>query len=162
MLDSCWRKFKQAAGFLGKHTPLINSLLSFDIETHRQAAIKFLTLWILSSLPVLCACLAASNLGGFSTPWGDTPNVIEAKVWGLQHAHFFHIIGINLGMVLILVALVSPVDRLADQLFFMHMVQHLLLLDLAPILVLLGLTRVILRPLTRRRPQRLITNSAAS
>jgi cytochrome c oxidase assembly factor CtaG len=54
------------------------------------------------------------------------------------------------GMALVLVALVSPVDRLADQLFFMHMVQHLLLLDLAPILVLLGLTRVLLRPLTRR------------
>ncbi|HUR86413.1 MAG TPA: cytochrome c oxidase assembly protein [Solirubrobacteraceae bacterium] len=54
------------------------------------------------------------------------------------------------GMALVLVALVSPVDRLAEQLFFMHMVQHLLLLDLAPILVLLGLTRVILRPLTRR------------
>ena len=54
------------------------------------------------------------------------------------------------GIALVLVALVSPVDRLAEQLFFMHMVQHLLLLDLAPILVLLGLTRVLLRPLTRR------------
>ncbi len=54
------------------------------------------------------------------------------------------------GMALVLVALVSPVDRLAEQLFFMHMVQHLLLLDLAPILVLLGLTKVILRPATRR------------
>jgi cytochrome c oxidase assembly factor CtaG len=50
----------------------------------------------------------------------------------------------------VLVALCSPVDRLAEQLFFMHMVQHLLLLDLAPILVILGLTRIILRPLTRR------------
>ena len=54
------------------------------------------------------------------------------------------------GMTLVLVALVSPVDRLAEQLFFMHMTQHLLLVDLAPILVLLGLTKVILRPLTRR------------
>ena len=54
------------------------------------------------------------------------------------------------GMALVLVALVSPIDRLAEQLFFMHMVQHLLLLDLAPILVLLGLTRILLRPLTRR------------
>jgi cytochrome c oxidase assembly factor CtaG len=53
-------------------------------------------------------------------------------------------------MLLVLVALCSPVDRLAEQLFFMHMVQHLLLLDLAPILVLLGQTKVILRPLTRR------------
>ena len=32
----------------------------------------------------------------------------------------------------------------------MHMVQHLLLLDIAPILFLLGLTRVLLRPVTRR------------
>lgn len=54
------------------------------------------------------------------------------------------------GMALVLVALVSPVDRLAEQLFFMHMTQHLLLLDLAPILVLLGLTKVILRPATRK------------
>jgi len=52
-------------------------------------------------------------------------------------------------MTLILVALCSPVDRLAEQLFFMHMIQHLLLLDLAPILVMLGLTRKILRPLTK-------------
>jgi len=54
------------------------------------------------------------------------------------------------GMALILVALVSPVDRLAEQLFLMHMTQHLLLIDLAPILVLLGLTKVLLRPATRR------------
>jgi putative membrane protein len=54
------------------------------------------------------------------------------------------------GMALVLIALVSPVDRLAEQLFFMHMIQHLLLIDLAPILVLLGLTKVILRPATRR------------
>ena len=54
------------------------------------------------------------------------------------------------GMALVLLALVSPVDRLAEQLFFMHMTQHLLLIDLVPILVLLGLTKVILRPATRR------------
>ncbi len=54
------------------------------------------------------------------------------------------------GMLLVLIALVSPVDRLAEQLFFMHMTQHLLLIDLAPILVLLGLTKVILRPATRK------------
>ncbi len=48
-----------------------------------------------------------------------------------------------------LVALVSPVDALADDLFLMHMVQHMLLLDLVPILAILGLTKVMLRPLTR-------------
>jgi putative membrane protein len=49
----------------------------------------------------------------------------------------------------VLVALVSPLDALADQLFFMHMVQHVLLLDVVPILAILGLTKVILRPVTR-------------
>ncbi len=53
-------------------------------------------------------------------------------------------------MALLLIALCSPVDRLGEQLFLMHMIQHLLLLDLAPILVLLGLTKVLLRPVTRR------------
>jgi putative membrane protein len=48
-----------------------------------------------------------------------------------------------------LIALVSPIDALADQLFLMHMIQHMLLLDLVPILAILGLTKVILRPLTR-------------
>jgi cytochrome c oxidase assembly factor CtaG len=47
-------------------------------------------------------------------------------------------------------ALVSPIDALGGQVLTMHMVQHLLLLDVAPILGLLGLTRVILRPATRR------------
>jgi cytochrome c oxidase assembly factor CtaG len=54
------------------------------------------------------------------------------------------------GLLAVLAALVSPVDRLADQVLTMHMVQHLLLLDVAPILVLLGFTRVLMRPLTRR------------
>lgn len=47
------------------------------------------------------------------------------------------------------IALLSPVDALADQLFALHMVQHMLLLDLVPILAILGLTKVLLRPLTR-------------
>jgi putative membrane protein len=54
------------------------------------------------------------------------------------------------GLALVLAALVSPIDRLGEQLFVMHMVQHLLLLDLASILLIVGLTRVILRPVTRR------------
>jgi len=48
-----------------------------------------------------------------------------------------------------MIALISPVDALADQLFFMHMVQHMLLLDAVPILAILGFTKVILRPVTR-------------
>jgi cytochrome c oxidase assembly factor CtaG len=52
-------------------------------------------------------------------------------------------------LLLSVIALVSPLDGLADQLFFMHMIQHMLLLDLVPILGILGLTKVILRPVTR-------------
>jgi putative membrane protein len=54
------------------------------------------------------------------------------------------------GILAILVALVSPLDSLGDQLMVMHMVQHMLLIDIAPILMILGLTKVLLRPVTRR------------
>ena len=54
------------------------------------------------------------------------------------------------GLGLLVIALLSPVDRLGEQAFTMHMVQHVILLDLAPILLVLGLTKVILRPATRR------------
>jgi putative membrane protein len=65
----------------------------------------------------------------------------EAPVWRLL---------CFLGALLtVVVALVSPVDALADQVFFMHMIQHMLLLDLVPILAILGFTKVILRPVTR-------------
>jgi putative membrane protein len=54
------------------------------------------------------------------------------------------------GLLAILAALVSPIDRLGEQLMVMHMLQHILLLDIAPILLILGLTKVLLRPATRR------------
>jgi putative membrane protein len=51
----------------------------------------------------------------------------------------------------LLVALVSPIDDLGEQyLFSMHMTQHILLGDIAPLLLLLALSRVIMRPATRR------------
>ena len=54
------------------------------------------------------------------------------------------------GIAAVFVGLVSPVDHLGEDLFVMHMAQHLLLVDIAAILLILGLTRVILRPVTRR------------
>ena len=48
---------------------------------------------------------------------------------------------------LVLVALVSPIDAFGEEQFlFMHMAQHILLGDLAPLLFVLGLTGPILRP----------------
>ena len=54
------------------------------------------------------------------------------------------------GVITLFVALVSPVDRLGEQLASMHMVQHLLIADLAPIALTLALTKHILRPATKR------------
>ena len=59
---------------------------------------------------VLCGALVASNLGGFSTAWGDTPNIIESHVWGLSHVAFFkEILPLNLivltGLTAVVVAL---------------------------------------------------------
>jgi cytochrome c oxidase assembly factor CtaG len=54
-------------------------------------------------------------------------------------------------MLALLAALVSPVDGLgSDYLFSAHMLQHVLLGDIAPLLLLLSLSRVIMRPATRR------------
>jgi len=54
------------------------------------------------------------------------------------------------GILALFVALISPVDRWGEQLASMHMIQHLLVADVAAILLTLGLTRHILRPATRR------------
>jgi len=54
------------------------------------------------------------------------------------------------GILVLVVALCSPIDKLAEHILVMHMVQHVLLLDVAPILLILGLTKVLLRPATRR------------
>jgi putative membrane protein len=51
----------------------------------------------------------------------------------------------------LLAALASPIDGLGeDYLFSAHMLQHVLLGDIAPLLLLLSLSRVIMRPATRR------------
>jgi cytochrome c oxidase assembly factor CtaG len=63
---------------------------------------------------------------------------------------FRHLLLFAGGLLTILAALVSPIDALGDQLMVMHMVQHVLLLDIAPILLILGLNKVLLRPITRR------------
>jgi len=54
------------------------------------------------------------------------------------------------GIAALFVALVSPIDVLGEQMASFHMVQHLLIADIAPILLTLALTKHILRPLTRR------------
>ena len=54
-------------------------------------------------------------------------------------------------MLLILVALVSPLAALDDELVWVHMAQHLVLGDLAALLIVLGLTGPLLQPLLATR-----------
>jgi putative membrane protein len=51
------------------------------------------------------------------------------------------------GIALVLLALVTPIDEIGEEdLFFVHMVQHVLLGDLAPLCFVAGLTGPVLRP----------------
>ena len=53
------------------------------------------------------------------------------------------------GVAVLGIALLSPVDQLGEQFATFHMVQHLLIADLAAICLTLALTKWILRPATR-------------
>jgi cytochrome c oxidase assembly factor CtaG len=54
------------------------------------------------------------------------------------------------GILALFAALISPLDVLGEQFATFHMIQHLLIADIAPICLTLGLTKWILRPATRR------------
>jgi putative membrane protein len=90
--------------------------------------------------------LALTLVGGtYAKRWRD------ARVGGPVHPPSgWRALAFAGGLLAVFAALISPIDRLAEQLLVMHMVQHLLLLDVAPILLILGLTKVLLRPVTRR------------
>jgi putative membrane protein len=55
------------------------------------------------------------------------------------------------GLVVLAIALSPPIDTLADQLLVAHMVEHLLIGDIAALLIVLGLTGPVLAPLLRIR-----------
>jgi putative membrane protein len=52
------------------------------------------------------------------------------------------------GLGILLAALISPIDTIGEsRVFYVHMIQHLLLGDLAPLAIVLGLSGPILRPI---------------
>ena len=62
-------------------------------------------------------------------------------------------IAVLVGIALVVLALNSPIDELGEEhFFFMHMLQHVLLGDLAPLCFVAGLTGPILRPVLALQP----------
>jgi putative membrane protein len=98
--------------------------------------------WTIEPVPLA----AAAAIGGaYVARW----RVVRAGAHRDRDAPVWRMCCFAGALALALAALISPLDSLSDQLFFMHMVQHVLLLDLVPILAIVGLTRVLLRPATR-------------
>jgi cytochrome c oxidase assembly factor CtaG len=65
------------------------------------------------------------------------------------------------GLVVLAIALSPPIDTLSDQLLVAHMIEHLLIGDLAALLIVLGFTGPLLTPLLRNRflgPLRVFTH----
>jgi cytochrome c oxidase assembly factor CtaG len=109
---------------------------------------------------------AAAASGAADTSWTFEPGAIlllavltwaytarwraVARQPGARRVSPWRATAFGAAMVVIAAALISPVDALADQLFALHMVQHVLLLDVAPVLLMLSLTKGLLRPATRR------------
>ena len=100
------------------------------------------------------------------TSWTFAPIVVVALVayivvyvlrWkrsraqgGARAAGIRHLVLWLTGIAILAVALLSPVDVLGEQFASFHMVQHLLIADLAPIALTLAFTKHILRPVTRQ------------
>jgi putative membrane protein len=76
----------------------------------------------------------------------------RARASGSAHAPGYGRLSLFvLSMALVIIALLSPIDSLGDDdLLVMHMVQHMILLDLVPITLILSTNKVLLRPVTRR------------
>jgi putative membrane protein len=55
------------------------------------------------------------------------------------------------GIAIIVLTITSPAGHVADELFWVHMAEHLLIADLAALLIVLGLTGPVLAPLLRIR-----------
>lgn len=93
---------------------------------------------------------AVALLGSMSVAYTLRWRRVRASPAGARGAPAGRAVAFAAAILVAVTALLSPLDVLAEQLFAMHMVQHVLLLDVVPILLLLSLTKVLLRPATRR------------
>jgi cytochrome c oxidase assembly factor CtaG len=100
-------------------------------------------------LPI--ACYAGIYVWRFRAARREQRNRLPALRGRVRGAGWPQALAFGAALLALLAAVASPIDSLGeDYLFSMHMTQHVLLGDIAPVLLLLGLSRVILRPATRR------------
>ena len=112
------------------------------VEPSLHAAAALDAGWTLAPIVLLAL---AGYLGAYVARWRTA-----RREGGARAAGGWRLVAWCGGIATLFVALISPVDRLGEQLASVHMVQHLLVADVAAILLTLGLTRWILRPATRR------------
>ena len=81
------------------------------------------------------------------TPWSLDPSLVYVALAaglyalgsrGRDRPKPLQALSFSASLVVIVIALDSPIDRYADQLFWVHMLQHILLITVAPPLFLLG------------------------
>ena len=104
----------------------------------------------------------AASLGPQPGALADFASVAPLALLGLLYGGRAHSLGLTphpvpgwrqgsfyAGLGLIAVALLSPIGSLSDELLSAHMVEHLLMGDLAALLIVLGLTGPLLAPVLR-------------
>ncbi|HEX2412916.1 MAG TPA: cytochrome c oxidase assembly protein, partial [Solirubrobacteraceae bacterium] len=91
-----------------------------------------------SFAPVVIASLVAYAVV-YGLRWRTVRREGGARAAGVGRAVLW-----GAGIATLAVALLSPVDHLGEQFATFHMVQHLLIADLAPIFLTLGLTKWLL------------------
>jgi putative membrane protein len=90
-------------------------------------------------LQIAPAVLSAALYARRVRTLAGTPRAVP----GLRQASFYG------GVALIALVLVSPLATLAEELFWAHMVEHLVIADLGALLLVLGLTGPVLAPILR-------------
>ena len=100
--------------------------------------------------------LPIAHVGGVSAPLELLPMLIAAGLYAKRASTLaakgrpvplWHQVCFAAGLVVMVAALSSPVDHIADELVIAHMVEHLLLGDIATLLLVLGLTGPLLQPI---------------
>jgi cytochrome c oxidase assembly factor CtaG len=109
-----------------------------------------------AALLVAAACLCVALLpaqaladggggGAWWSRWSTSPLQIAPIALGRRLPRWRLLCFLG-GVVVVLAAVASPVDALAEELFSAHMLQHVLLGDIGALLIVLGVTGPILRP----------------